>query len=81
MSALPYLVMAIMLQFCGHIADWFIVKKILTVTQVRKVLNCGGFIAQTVFMITAAYWLSPLGTTFCLTMAVGLGAFAWGGFR
>ncbi|CAH1971606.1 unnamed protein product [Acanthoscelides obtectus] len=81
MSALPYLAMCIMTQFSGQFADWFLVKGILNTTQVRKVFNCSAFIAQTVFMMAAAYWLSPVGTTFCLTMAVGLGAFAWAGFR
>nr|XP_023021827.1 sialin-like [Leptinotarsa decemlineata] len=80
LSALPYLAMAIMTQFSGHLADWFLVKGILTTTQVRRTFNCSGFVAQTVFMMTAAYWLHPVGTTFCLTMAVGLGAFAWAGF-
>ncbi|XP_074027010.1 sialin [Leptinotarsa decemlineata] len=80
LSALPYLAMAIMTQFSGHLADWFLVKGILTTTQVRRTFNCSGFVAQTIFMMTAAYWLHPVGTTFCLTMAVGLGAFAWAGF-
>jgi ACS family sodium-dependent inorganic phosphate cotransporter len=34
MSALPYLVMAIVLQFAGHLADWLRSKGILTTTQV-----------------------------------------------
>ncbi|KAG5898933.1 hypothetical protein JTB14_007968 [Gonioctena quinquepunctata] len=80
LSALPYLAMAIMTQFSGHFADWFLVKGILNTTQVRRIFNCSGFISQTIFMITAAYWLHPVGTTFCLSMAVGLGAFAWAGF-
>ncbi|KAJ8946672.1 hypothetical protein NQ318_019987 [Aromia moschata] len=80
LSALPYLAMSITIQFSGQIADWFQVRGILTTTQVRKVFNCGAFLAQTIFMISAAYWLSPAGTTLCLTMAVGLGAFAWAGF-
>lgn len=79
-SALPYLLMAIMTQFSGHLADWFIVKKILSVTQVRRTFNCSGFLAQTIFMMAATYWLTPAGATFCITMAVGLGAFAWAGF-
>ncbi|XP_072381509.1 sialin-like isoform X1 [Diabrotica undecimpunctata] len=79
-SALPYLLMAIMTQFSGHFADWFIVKRILSVTQVRRIFNCSGFVAQTIFMMAATYWLTPVGTTFCISMAVGLGAFAWAGF-
>ncbi|XP_023310014.1 sialin [Anoplophora glabripennis] len=80
MSALPYLVMSIMLQFSGQLADWCRVKGYLTTTQVRRVFNCGGFLGQTVFMLSAAFWLSPVGTTLCVTLAVGLGAFAWAGF-
>lgn len=81
MSALPYLAMAIMIQFSGHFADWFRKKGILTTTQVRRVFNCGGFLAQTAFMLGAAFWMSQIGSATCLTMAVGLGAFAWAGFR
>ncbi|KAF7267420.1 hypothetical protein GWI33_019354 [Rhynchophorus ferrugineus] len=80
LSGLPYLVMAIMMQFSGQWADWFRVKGILTTTQVRKIFNCSGFIAQTVFMMGAAFWSDKIGTVFCLTLAVGLGAFAWAGF-
>lgn len=35
MSALPYLVMAIVLQLSGHLADYLRSEKILTTTQVR----------------------------------------------
>ncbi|GFG28742.1 hypothetical protein Cfor_02989 [Coptotermes formosanus] len=80
MSALPYLVMAIVLQFAGHLADWLRSSGILTTTQVRKLFNCGAFISQTVFMLLAAFLLTPAGAVTCLTIAVGLGAFAWSGF-
>ncbi|CAG9864853.1 unnamed protein product [Phyllotreta striolata] len=80
LSALPYLLMAIMTQFSGHFADWFLVKGILTTTQVRRIFNCSGFVAQTIFMLAATYWLTPVGATLCISMAVGLGAFAWAGF-
>lgn len=81
MSALPYLAMSIIIQISGHFADWLQEKEILTTTQVRKLFNCGAFIAQTVFMLGAAFWLTPVGTITCLTLAVGLGGFAWSGFR
>ncbi|XP_060517094.1 uncharacterized protein LOC132696344 [Cylas formicarius] len=80
LSALPYLVMAILIQFSGQWADWFLVKGILTTTQVRKIFNCTGFLAQTVFMLITAFWSDRIGSVFCLTMAVGIGAFAWAGF-
>ncbi|XP_033219220.1 vesicular glutamate transporter 2.2 isoform X2 [Belonocnema kinseyi] len=79
-SALPYLVMAIVLQFSGHLADHLRAKKILTTTQVRKIFNCGAFLCQTIFMTTAAFVLNPAGAVSCLTIAVGLGGFAWSGF-
>jgi MFS transporter, ACS family, solute carrier family 17 (sodium-dependent inorganic phosphate cotransporter), other len=31
-------------------------------------------------MMLAAYLLSPVGSMICITIAVGLGAFAWSGF-
>ncbi|XP_022913696.2 sialin isoform X1 [Onthophagus taurus] len=80
MSALPYLAMAIMIQFSGQCSDWVLTKGYLTTTQVRRVFNCSAFLAQTVFMLGAAFWLSPGGSTACLTLAVGFGAFAWSGF-
>jgi MFS transporter, ACS family, solute carrier family 17 (sodium-dependent inorganic phosphate cotransporter), other len=37
-------------------------------------------LAQTVFMMLAAYILEPIASMICITIAVGLGAFAWSGF-
>lgn len=36
--------------------------------------------AQTIFMMSAAYIPYPLGSIICIVIAVGLGAFAWCGF-
>ncbi|KAL3281330.1 hypothetical protein HHI36_004539 [Cryptolaemus montrouzieri] len=80
MAALPYLAMSITLALSGQLADWFLVRGILNVTQVRKFFNCGAFIAQTVFMMGTAYATSTTVSVICLIMAVGLGAFAWAGF-
>jgi ACS family sodium-dependent inorganic phosphate cotransporter len=81
MSALPYLAMSIVIPISGYVADRLQEKGILTTTQVRKLFNCGAFLAQTVFMLGAAFVLTPGGTITCLTLAVGLGGFAWSGFR
>ncbi|XP_012273084.1 vesicular glutamate transporter 2 [Orussus abietinus] len=80
LSALPYLVMAIVLQFSGHLADYLRSKKILTTTQVRKAFNCSAFLCQTIFMICAALVMTPTGAVTCIVIAVGLGGFAWSGF-
>lgn len=80
MSAVPYLAMAIVLQVAGHMADWLLKMRILSRTNIRKLFNCGAFLSQTVFMVAAAYAPSVSGCVVCLTVAVGLGGFAWSGF-
>ncbi|KAK6620915.1 hypothetical protein RUM43_011214 [Polyplax serrata] len=80
MSAVPYLAMATVLQFSGHIADYLRSRKILSTTNVRKLFNCSAFLCQTVFMILAASLTNPAAIIACLTIAVGLGGFAWCGF-
>lgn len=72
--------MGILLGVSGYLADWTQVKGYLTTTQVRKYFNCGAFLAQTIFMMLAAYLLEPTISVVCITIAVGLGAFAWSGF-
>uniref|UniRef100_A0A023ET50 Sialin n=1 Tax=Aedes albopictus TaxID=7160 RepID=A0A023ET50_AEDAL len=79
-SAIPYLVMGILLFVSGYLADLCQVKGWLTTTQVRRFFNCGAFLGQTVFMITGAFILKPGATITCFTIAVGMGAFAWSGF-
>lgn len=81
LSAVPYLAMAIVLQFSGHLADYLRAKNILSTTIVRKLFNCGAFLCQTIFMTLAAFVGTSTGAVVCLTIAVGLGGFAWSGFR
>ncbi|XP_063991566.1 sialin [Diachasmimorpha longicaudata] len=80
LSAVPYLVMAIVLQFSGQLADYLRSSKVLSTTQVRKIFNCGAFLSQTIFMITSAFVSSATAAVVCITIAVGLGGFAWSGF-
>ncbi|CAH1100735.1 unnamed protein product [Psylliodes chrysocephalus] len=80
MSALPYLAMAIIMQLAGQLADRLLIKKVLTTTQVRKLLTCVGFLSQAIFILGAGFWLTTAGTTFCLVMVVGLGGFSLTGF-
>lgn len=72
--------MGVLLAPTGYLADLLITKDLLSVTNVRRFFNCGGFIAQTVFMMTAGYLTSPAGIITCLTFGVGLGAFSLSGF-
>lgn len=80
LSAVPYLTMGILLFVSGYLADWSQVKGYLTTTQVRRYFNCAAFLAQTVFMLLAAFLLHPTTSIVCITIAVGIGAFAWSGF-
>ncbi|KAL2725286.1 vesicular glutamate transporter 22 isoform X3 [Vespula squamosa] len=80
MSALPYLAMTIVVQFSGQLADYLRTKELLTTTQVRKIFNCGAFIFQTIFMTSTAFVSTTVGAVICITIAVGLGGFAWSGF-
>jgi len=41
-AALPYLVMVIMVQVGGQVADWAQINNIMSVTNIRKSLNCTG---------------------------------------
>lgn len=42
LSALPHLVMTIIVPIGGQLADHLRSKNILTTTTVRKIMNCGG---------------------------------------
>ncbi|XP_059615125.1 sialin-like [Phlebotomus argentipes] len=79
-SALPYLTMTCFLTLGGYLADWSQIKGYLTTRQVRRYFNCGAFLAQSLFIILAAFLLNPAVVIFCLTLTVGLGGFANVGF-
>lgn len=42
LSAVPHLVMTIIVPIGGQIADFLRSKQILSTTTVRKIMNCGG---------------------------------------
>lgn len=42
MSALPHLVMTIIVPIGGQIADFLRTRRIMSTTNVRKLMNCGG---------------------------------------
>ncbi|XP_059613114.1 sialin-like [Phlebotomus argentipes] len=80
LSAVPYLAMTCLLAVGGYLADWTQVKGYLTTGQVRRYFNCGSFLAQTTFMMLAAFLLHPVWSVVSITLAVGLGAFAICGY-
>lgn len=48
--------------------------------QVRKLFNCGAFLFQTIFMTCTGFISTTAGVVISITIAVGLGGFAWSGF-
>lgn len=75
-SAAPYLGMALSLAIGGYLADWLQIKGYLTTTQVRKYITCGGFIAQTIFLMIIGYSMNPTLSVLCVIAAVSLGGLA-----
>ncbi|KAH0817601.1 hypothetical protein GEV33_005190 [Tenebrio molitor] len=80
LSGLPYLAMAIMIQFSGHVADWLREKKHFSTTKVRKMFTCGAFVLRAAFLIAAAFSTSTVGSIIFLVLAEGLGVCSWSGF-
>lgn len=80
-SALPHLVMTIVVPFGGQLADYFRKNNILSTTNVRKVFNCGGFGMEAVFLLVVAFTRDTTVAITSLTLAVGFSGFAISGFN
>lgn len=80
LSALPYLVMGIVVLAGGTFADILRTSFGIPTVAVRKVFTCGAFAIQAIFMVAAGYLESRAAAVACLTIAVGVGGFAWAGF-
>ncbi|XP_030764127.1 sialin-like isoform X2 [Sitophilus oryzae] len=76
LSALPYLVLAIMMQVTGHLADKIVQWNILGITYARKTFMALGFLCQSCLMLGAAFWEEATGNVICLVLAVGMDSFA-----
>ncbi|GLH02143.1 Uncharacterized protein GBIM_08180 [Gryllus bimaculatus] len=76
LSSLPYLAVAFTMQISGLCADYILVKKYLTTTQVRKLFCCSAFLCQAIFMLLTAFLQTPAAAVTFLTLSVGFGAFA-----
>lgn len=46
MSAVPHMVMTIIVPIGGQLADFLRSRKILSTTTVRKIMNCGGMLSS-----------------------------------
>ncbi|KAL7051887.1 hypothetical protein ACKWTF_004680 [Chironomus riparius] len=80
LSAVPYIVQTILIFITGYLADWLLVKKILTVTQVRKYFNNIALLGQMTFLLIAAFLTNTSAIIVCISLSVGLGALAMSGY-
>ncbi|GAB0100072.1 hypothetical protein DMENIID0001_160550 [Sergentomyia squamirostris] len=80
LSALPYLIMIIVMAISGYIADILQKKKIMTTRQVRRSFICFGFFIQIVFLLMTSFLEKPGAAVACIVIAVGLSAITMSGF-
>ncbi|CAH8479660.1 unnamed protein product [Heterobilharzia americana] len=80
LSALPHLVMAVIVPIGGQLADK-LRKNTLSTTAVRKIFNCGGFGMEAVFLIGVGYSKTITSALVCLVLAVGFSGFAISGYN
>ncbi|XP_016408337.1 vesicular glutamate transporter 2.1 [Sinocyclocheilus rhinocerous] len=81
LSALPHLVMTIIVPIGGQIADFLRCKNILSTTTVRKIMNCGGFGMEATLLLVVGYSHSKGVAISFLVLAVGFSGFAISGFN
>ena len=80
LAAFPYILMSVVVQISGYLADTFRAEGKLSTTTVRKLFTCGAYLGQAFFMtLTALVMTRGTSTTF-LSLALGLGGLTWAGF-
>ncbi len=71
LAACPYLLMALIVQSAGFLADMARAKGRLTTTQVRKLFTCGSYLCQTLFMSLTALLMFKGAATTCISLSLG----------
>ncbi len=61
----------------GYITDYILVRRLLTVTKLRKYFISFTMILQAVFIVIAAYVHHPTVNIICITAGVGAGALTY----
>uniref|UniRef100_A0A672KZ45 Vesicular glutamate transporter 1-like n=1 Tax=Sinocyclocheilus grahami TaxID=75366 RepID=A0A672KZ45_SINGR len=80
-SALPHLVMTIIVPIGGQLADYLRTHNLMTTTNVRKLMNCGGFgMEATLLLVVGFSHTKGIAISF-LVLAVGFSGFAISGFN
>ncbi|KFO30306.1 Vesicular glutamate transporter 3 [Fukomys damarensis] len=81
LSAVPHMVMTIVVPIGGQLADYLRSRKILTTTAVRKIMNCGGFGMEATLLLVVGFSHSKGVAISFLVLAVGFSGFAISGFN
>lgn len=79
LSALPHILMTLVVPLGGQLADYLRRNNILSTTNVRKLFNCGGFGLEGTFLLVVAYSRTPTAAVVSLMLAVGFSGFAISG--
>uniref|UniRef100_A0A8C6G0E7 Solute carrier family 17 member 8 n=1 Tax=Moschus moschiferus TaxID=68415 RepID=A0A8C6G0E7_MOSMO len=81
LSAVPHMVMTIIVPIGGQLADYLRSRKILTTTAVRKIMNCGGFGMEATLLLVVGFSHTKGMAISFLVLAVGFSGFAISGFN
>jgi len=73
--AIPYITVAIVLQFAGILADTLRGRYGINTGTVRKMFTSGAFVVEMVFLLLTARAVSIPAVITCLSIAVGIGGF------
>ncbi|XP_007250613.2 vesicular glutamate transporter 3 [Astyanax mexicanus] len=81
LSAVPHMVMTIVVPIGGQLADFLRSNKILSTTTVRKIMNCGGFGMEATLLLVVGFSHTRGVAISFLVLAVGFSGFAISGFN
>ncbi|KAM9481679.1 vesicular glutamate transporter 3 isoform 1-T1 [Clarias gariepinus] len=81
LSAVPHMVMTIIVPIGGQLADYLRSHKILSTTAVRKIMNCGGFGMEATLLLVVGFSHTRGVAISFLVLAVGFSGFAISGFN
>ncbi|KAM3924118.1 vesicular glutamate transporter 3 [Leptodactylus fuscus] len=81
LSAVPHMVMTIIVPIGGQLADFLRSRQILSTTTVRKIMNCGGFGMEATLLLVVGYSHTKVIAISFLILAVGFSGFAISGFN
>ncbi|KAG5676921.1 hypothetical protein PVAND_006718 [Polypedilum vanderplanki] len=79
-SGVPYILQTVLIFISGYFADWLLMKKYFTLTQVRKYFNNSALFFQMVFLLISAFVTNTTTIIVCISFSVGLGSLAMSGY-